>query len=193
MRFLFTIALAMILAACGSNPVTLNYGDKENPNRVTSVTGLKSHDAANTITYGAYTDAQIKRPQKAVCSLKAATGKELKIDGLSEFTCWAPETDQMAKPVQAEGELMQAARAGRELVGGTVKDVTPALAIGAALSDRKDARAAATEQSQIAADTERARDAAQAAQAGELIEALREKPQFFVLPAGAAPVATPTE
>jgi len=172
MRTLFLIAVAMILAACGSKPVTLTFDDKENPSRVTAVSGLKSHDAANALNYGAYTNAQVKKPQKAVCSLKARDGQTLNITGLAEFTCWAPEADTMAKPVQAEGELMQTARAIREGIGGTAKDITPALAVGAALSDRKDARTAATEQARIQAESDRAREAAQAAQLQRFTDAL---------------------
>ena len=155
MRFIITLTLAALLAACGSNPVTLTYGDKENPQRVTAVTGLKSHDAANVIGYGAYTDAQVKKPQKAVCSLKARDGQVLNITGLSEFTCWAPETDTMTAPKQAEGELMQAARAFREGVGGTIKDVTPLAGAALLVSDRKDARQVGLQQSQIDAETTR--------------------------------------
>lgn len=190
MRFIITLILAALLAACGSNPVTLTYGDEKNPNRVTAVTGLKSHDAANVIGYGAYTDAQVKKPQKAVCSLKARDGQTLNITGLAEFTCWAPETDTMAGPKQAEGELMQAARAFREGVGGTLKDATPVLLGGMALSDRKSARASAERIAETEAETERARDSAQAAQTGALVEALREKPQV-IFAAPFAPAAEP--
>ncbi len=192
MRFVITLVLVAILAACTSNPVTLTYGDEKNPNRVTSVTGLKSHDAANTITYGAYTDAQIKKPQKAVCSLKAAAGKELKIDGLSEFTCWAPETEKTAGPVQAEGELMQAARAFREGVGGTIQDATPALLGAAALSDRKDSRRSAERIAATEAETSRARDASQATQNAAYLAAIEAANQRAAAAAAAAEAPAPT-
>lgn len=187
MRLIITILLAGLLAACSTASTTVTFGDKENPNRVTSVSGLKSHDAANVMGYSAYTDAQIKKPQKAVCSLKAVQGQTLNITGLAEFTCWAPEEDRMARPVQAEGEAMQAARAIREGIGGTIKDATPVLLGGMALSDRKSAREAATEQANIAAETERARDQAQADQNASLIQGLKEKPQvIFATPLPAA-------
>jgi hypothetical protein len=187
MRTIITLTLAALLTACGSTATTLHYGDEKNPNRVTSVTGLKSHDAANTITYGAYTESQIKKPQKAVCSLKARDGQTLNITGLAEFTCWAPETDQTARPVQAEGEAMQIARAVREGVGGTIKDATPALLGAAALEASKDGNRRSVEQAQISAETERARDAAGAASQSQLVEALREKPQVIF----AAPLPVP--
>lgn len=153
---LFLASLAALLFTACAGQATVRFDDPKDPARVTSVSGLKSHDAANVMTYGAYTDAKVKKPQRAVCSLKAQDGKELKIEGLSEFTCWAPDApgDTVARPVQAEGELMQAARAVREGVGGTVKDVTPALAIGAAVKDRQDARAAATRQAEIQANSD---------------------------------------
>lgn len=174
-RTITTLALAVILAACSSTPVTLNYGDEKNPNRVTSVTGLKSHDAANVITYAGYTNAQVKKPQKAVCSLKAASGKELKIDGLSEFTCWAPETDQMARPVQADGELMQAAKAGREFIGGTLKDAAPAAAAVILAKDRKDARQAGLQQAQIEAETTRQQNNLQHSTQTRMMDILESK------------------
>lgn len=187
MRIFITILLVGLLAACSSKPVTLTFGDKENPNRVTAVSGLKSHDAANVMGYSSYTDAQVKKPQKAVCSLKAAAGKELKIDGLSEFTCWAPETDQMARPVQAEGELMQAARAFREGVGGTIKDATPVLLGAAALEANKDNNKQSTRRAEIDAETERSRNEAQAEQNASLIQGLKEKPQVIFATPHVAP------
>jgi hypothetical protein len=192
MRSIITLVLVAILAACGSSTATLNYGDEKNPNRVTSVTGLKSHDAANTITYGAYTDAQVKKPQKAVCSLKARDGQTLNITGLAEFTCWAPETERTAGPVQAEGEAMQAARAIREGLGGTIKDATPALLGAAALSDRKDARRSAERIATTEAETERARDASQAAKEAAYLAAIEAANQRAAAAAAEpAPPASP--
>lgn len=175
MRIFITILLVGLLAACGSTPVTLTYGDKENPNRVTAVTGLKSHDAANVMGYSSYTDAQVKKPQKAVCSLKARDGQTLNITGLAEFTCWAPEADTMAKPVQAEGELMQAARAFREGVGGTIKDVTPLAGAALLVNDRKDARQVGLQQSQIDAETTRQQNNLQHSTTTQMMNILESK------------------
>ena len=193
MRFIIPLALAALLSAC-SSPVTLTYGDKENPNRVTAVTGLNSHDAANAMSYSSYTDAQVKKPQKAVCSLKARDGQTLNITGLAELTCWAPETDQMGKPVQAEGELMQAARAFREGVGGTIKDATPVLLGAAALEANKDNNKQSTRRAEIDAETERSRNEAQAEQNASLIQGLKEKPQvIFATPHVAPTTPAPAE
>lgn len=189
MRIIITLALAALLAACGS-PTKLHFGDKENPSRITSVEGLESHDAANVLTNKDYIDGKVKAPQKAIVSMKAHPGQTIEIKA-AEFTVWQPTGPQ--DDIRPAPQAKSTTERNLDAAGTFVQKVTPALAIGAALSDRKDARAAATEQSRIEAETERARDAAQAAQAGELIDALREKPQFFVLPAGAAPVATPTE
>jgi hypothetical protein len=176
MRFLrpiFALVLVAILAACGSSPVTLTYGDEKNPSRVTAVTGLKSHDAANVITYAGYTDAQVKKPQKAVCSLKAVPGQV--ISGLGEFTCWAHETDQMARPVQADGELMQAAKAFREGVGGTLKDAAPVAAAVILAGDRKDARQVGLQQSQIEAETVRQQNNLQHSTQTQMMNILESK------------------
>ena len=194
MRFIITLVLASILAACGSAPVSLTFGDEKNPQRVTAVSGLKSHDAANVLGYTAYTDAQIKKPQKAVCSLKARDGQTLNITGLAEFTCWAPETDQMARPVQADGEAMQAAKAFREAVGGTVKDATPVLLGGMALSDRKSARASAERIASTEAETQRQAIAAQQAQNAALAGLVQSSQQQAIdaaREAGAASAAVP--
>lgn len=171
-RTLILGLVAALLAACTSAPVSLTFGDAKNPERVTAVTGLKSHDAANVMGYAAYTGAQVKKPQKAVCSLKAAAGQTLNISGLAEFTCWAPETDTMARPVQADGELMQAAKALREGIGGTLKDATPVILGGMALSDRKSARSSAERVAAEENETERARLAAQTAQTDRLLGAV---------------------
>lgn len=182
MRFIITLALAALLAACGTT-ASLNPQTGE-------IKGLDSHDVANIVTNRDYVNAKVNAPQKAIVSLKAHPGQQITINA-AEFTVWQPTSpaDDIKAPAQAKSAFERNTAA----VGALVRDVTPALAIGAALSDRKDARAAATEQSRIEAETERARDAAQAQQTGELVEALREKPQFFVLPAGAAPAPTPNE
>ena len=188
MKTIFALAFALLLAACNTAPsTTLTFGDEKNPSRVTAVSGLKSHDAANVASYSNYTSAQIKKPQKAVCSLKAVPGQTLNITGLAEFTCWAPEEDTMAKPTQAEGPLMQAARALREGIGGTIKDATPALAVGAAYSDRKNARESAERIAAEENETERARLDAQAQQTGQLLQAIEAANER------AAAVAEPTE
>jgi len=176
MKRIFAIILAALaLTACGSNPVTLNYGDKENPSRVTSVTGLKSHDAANVMNYGKYTDAKVNKPQRASCSMKAAKGQVLSITGLDEFTCWLPDNDQTEAPEQADSEAMQAAKAFREGVGGTIRDVTPAIAIREAVSDRKDARKTSLEQSRIEAETTRQSNNLDANYQQGVLELLRDK------------------
>lgn len=194
MRFIINLALAAMLAACGGKPVKLEFGDKADPSRITAVSGLKSHDAANVLTHKDYVEGKVKQPQKALVSFKAHPGQQITINA-AEFTVWQPSRgdDQIEQAEQAEGELMQSARAGREFVGGTIKDATPALLGAAALEASKNSNKQATRRAEIQADTERARDASHAAQTGELIEALREKPQFFVLPAGAAPAPTPSE
>lgn len=173
MRSIIALVLVALLTACGSNPVTLNYGDEKNPSRVTSVTGLKSHDAANVMTYGTYIDGQVKKPQKAVCSLKAVPGQV--ISGLGEFTCWAHEEDKTAKPTQADGDLMQAAKAVREAVGGTIKDATPAIVVREAVADRKDARQAGLEQTRIENETIRQSNNLDANYQQGVLELLRDK------------------
>lgn len=149
MRSFFAILLAFALTACGST-VQLSFDDKDNPNRVTSVTGLESHDAANVITNRDYIDGKVKAPQKAIVSMKAHPGQQITINA-AEFTVWQPSgpQDDIKAPAQAKSAFERNTAA----IGGLVKDVTPAMAVGAALSDRKDARASAIRQSEIQADT----------------------------------------
>jgi hypothetical protein len=57
---------------------------------------------------------------------------------------------------------------------------------GAALSDRNNTRRSNELIAEMDNEAERAQADAQAVQTSELVDALREKPQFFVLPAGSA-------
>lgn len=170
MKRLFIILAALALAACGS-PTKVHFGDKDNPSRITSVEGLESHDAANVMSYAAYADTQVKKPQRAVCSFKAAAGKELKFEGLSEFTCWAPDTDTTAKPTQAKSTFERNADA----TGRVIEKATPLGAAALLVGDRKDARQAGLEATRIEAETIRQGNNLDAAYRQGVLDLLRDK------------------
>ena len=131
MRLIITILLAGLLAACGST-TKLNFGDKENPSRVTSVEGLESHDAANVMTNKDYIDGKTKAPQKALVSFKAHPGQQITINA-AEFTVWQPTSpaDDIRPAPQAKSTFERNTAA----VGGLLKDATPIVLGGMALSE----------------------------------------------------------
>lgn len=190
MRFIIILALSIILAACGTR-ASLNTQTGE-------IKGLESHDVANIVTNRDYVNAKVTAPQKAIVSMKAHPGQQITINA-AEFTVWQPTSpaDDIKAPAQAKSTFERNTAA----VGGLLKDATPIVLGGMALSDRKDARASAERIAESEAETERARDAAQAEQNASLIQGLKEKPQVIFAtphaapttpaPAEPAPVATP--
>ena len=188
---LLILAAAATLAACSTSPVTLNYADKENPARVTSISGLKSHDAANVANFGTYAHAKATEKQKESCSFEALDGKEMSFSGVKKITCYqgSNSEDGVGRPTQAQSEFVQ----NLDAAGRFVQKATP-LGLGAmALSDRNNQRSSNERINEritdANAETVRRENDLNAAQTGALIDALKEKPSFFVLPAG----ATPTE
>lgn len=160
------LACTLAVAGCGTTSnATLTFGDKENPTRVTSVSGLESQDVANVANYGAYTNTVATKSQKKVCEIKAKDGQTISMSGVDSISCYAPEPDAIAKPVQAEGKAMQMARAIREGVGGTIKDSTPVLLGGIALADRNSQRASTERLAETQADVDKSEIAADAAEA----------------------------
>ena len=93
-------AIFLMLALVGCKSVTLHYGDKENPQRVTSVTGLDSSDAARVMNTSSYHSALKNIPQKAIVTIKGVPGQNVTISNRAEFTVWAPSTsaDYVAPP-----------------------------------------------------------------------------------------------
>jgi hypothetical protein len=125
MRTLIALILTAFLAACVTNDgVTVKYEDKNDPGRVTSMSGLKSRDAANVANQSNYYNAKIKAPQKAIVSIKAHEGESITLSGVKEFTVWAPSTDddKLAQPTLAPTEFAENVRA----LGSAVKDVASA-------------------------------------------------------------------
>ena len=96
----FITAIFLMLALVGCKSVTRHYGDKENPHRVTSVTGLDSSDAARVMNTSSYHSALKNMPQKAIVTIKGVPGQNVTISNLAEFTVWAPATsaDYVAPP-----------------------------------------------------------------------------------------------
>jgi hypothetical protein len=169
------IATTLALAGCNTT-ASLNTQTGE-------IKGLDSHDVANIVTNRDYVDGKIKAPQKALVSFKANPGQAITINA-AEFTVWQPTgpQDDIKAPPQAKSAFERNTKA----LGGLIKDATPALAIGAALSDRNNTRRSNELIAEMDNEAERAQADAQAVQTSELVDALREKPQFFVLPAGSA-------
>jgi hypothetical protein len=184
---LAAIGLALTLAACKSSTVTLNYADKENPTRVTSISGLKSHDAANVANFGTYANAKAVEKQKEACSIEAQPTGTIELKGIKQFTCYSggPSDDGLAKPTQARSEFVE----NMDATGRLIQKATPVVLGGMALSDRNSQRDSNERIAEINAQTEREENASDAAQTSALVEALAEKPPFFVLPPGATPVA----
>jgi len=176
MRLIITLMLASLLAAC-STTASLNSQTGE-------IKGLDSHDVANIVTNRDYVDGKIKAPQKALVSMKAHPGQQITINA-AEFTVWQPTgpQDDIKAPPQAKSAFERNVKA----VGGLIKDATPVVLGGMALSDRNNSRESAERIAEINAETERQENNTDAAQTGALVEALTEKPAFFVLPAGATP------
>lgn len=176
MRIFITILLVGLLAAC-STTASLNTQTGE-------IKGLESHDVANIVTNRDYVNAKVNTPQKAIVSMKAHPGQQITINA-AEFTVWQPTSpaDDIKAPAQAKSTFERNTAA----VGGLIKDATPVVLGGMALSDRKDARASAERIADSEAETERARDAAQAEQNAALIQGLKEKPQVIFATQHAAP------
>lgn len=176
-RFLSLILAAAVVvsvAACGSQPVSLTFGDKENPNRVTAVTGLESHDAANVVNYGSYTGAKATEKDKTVCAFEAIDGQTMEFKGVKTIKCNAVDTsDRVAGPVQAKSAFVNNAAA----VGGLIEKATPALLGGVALSDRRDARASAERTAAINAETQRQAIKAQGERDAAQLAALQQSQQ----------------
>lgn len=110
MRTLIALMLTAFLAACETNSgVTVKFEDAKDPNRVTSMTGLKSRDAANVANQSNYYQAKVKAPQKAIVSIKAHEGQSITLSGVKEFTVWAPSTedDKLATPQLAPTEFAE--------------------------------------------------------------------------------------
>ena len=151
MRFIITLALAALLAACGSS-TELQFNDKQDPTRITGVKGLDSHDAANVLTNRDYIDGKVKPPQKAIVSIKAHPGQTIEIKA-AEFTVWQPSgpQDDIRPAPQARSTFERNTAA----VGGLIKDATPLAGAALLVSDRKDARQVGLQQSQIDAETTR--------------------------------------
>lgn len=131
-RIVLAIAAALVLSACasGGNAV-LKYEDPENPQRVTSVSGLKSRDAANSANNAAYYDSKVRAPQKAIVSIKAHEGQSITLSGVKEFTVWAPSTqdDRVAAPTLAPTEFSENLRAAGAFVRDVGSVATPIVGI----------------------------------------------------------------
>lgn len=184
----FAAVAAMAIAGCSTtSTVTLNYADKENPGRVTSITGLKSHDAANVANFGTYANAKADEKQKEACSIEALDNQTIEMKGVKKFTCYQGSNgdEGVAKPTQARSEIVE----NMDATGRLIKSATP-LGLGfIALDDRNNQRESNERIAEINAQTQREENAADAAQTSALLEAVTEKPPFFVLPPGATAVS----
>lgn len=132
MRTLIAIALTAFLAACETNDgVTVKFDDKTDPNRVTSMTGLKSRDAANVANQSNYYNAQVKKPQKAIVSMKAHEGQSIVLSGVKEFTVWAPSTedDKLAQPTLAPTEFAENVTALGNATSKVINSATPVVGV----------------------------------------------------------------
>lgn len=180
--------MAVFLAACGSNPVSLSFGDKENPNRVTAVTGLESHDAANVVNYGAYTNSKATEKPKEVCAFEAIDGQTMTFSGVKKISCNAVDTsDRVAQPVQARSNFER----NMDATGKLVERATPAVLGGIALADRRDARNSAERTAAINAETQRQAIKAQSDRDAAQLAALQQAQQQALDAAAAAPEPEP--
>ena len=178
--------LAFALAACSSSPVSLTFGDKENPNRVTAVTGLDSHDAANVVNYGSYTTGKATEKPKEVCAFEAIEGQTMSFSGVKKISCNAVDTsDRLAGPVQAKSAFERNAAA----VGDLIEKATPAIAIGAAVDNQKSARKSSERTAAINAETQRQAIKAQADRDAAQLAALQQAQQQALDAAAAAEAA----
>jgi len=132
MRTLIALMLTAFLAACGTDGgVTVKFEDAKDPNRVTSMTGLKSRDAANVANQSNYYSAQVKKPQKAIVSIKAHEGQSITFSGVKEFTVWAPSTedDKLATPQLAPTEFAENVTALGNATSKVIGAATPVVGI----------------------------------------------------------------
>lgn len=151
MRFIITLALAALLAACGSS-TELQFNDKNDPGRITGIKGMESHDAANVLTNRDYIDGKVKAPQKAIVSIKAHPGQTIEIKA-AEFTVWQPSgpQDDIRPAPQAKSTFER----NLDATGRLIEKSTPLAAAALLVGDRKDARQVGLQQSQIDAETTR--------------------------------------
>ena len=173
MKSIVSILSALALSACGST-ASLNTKTGE-------VSGLESHDVANIITNKDYVDAQVKKPQKALVSMKAHPGQQITINA-AEFTVWQPSgpQDEIAKPTQAKSTFVQ----NTEAIGGLVQKSTP---LGLGLI----ARDVAITTSNNNLESQRIESAERTATTQSAIEAAGKVvfPPVYTVPMGSAPVA----
>lgn len=132
-KLLLALALPMILAACTETGggVTVKFEDAKDPNRITSMTGLKSRDAANVANQANYYQAQVKAPQKAIVSIKAHEGQSITLSGVKEFTVWAPSTEEgkLATPQLAPTEFAENITALGNATSKVIGSATPVVGI----------------------------------------------------------------
>lgn len=132
MRTLIALMLTAFLAACETNSgVTVKFEDAKDPNRVTSMTGLKSRDAANVANQSNYYQAKVKAPQKAIVSIKAHEGQSITLSGVKEFTVWAPSTedDKLATPQLAPTEFAENITALGNATSKVINAATPVVGV----------------------------------------------------------------
>ncbi|MDO9252642.1 MAG: hypothetical protein Q7U48_13965 [Hydrogenophaga sp.] len=175
------LAAVLTLGACAS-PRTATLKDGE-------ITHITSAEAVTLAKQGIRKDkvADVQKNAKPMVRMEAHAGQPITINA-KVFEVYVPQDLNvlLAETPDAVSENVQMAdKAVRFL-----ERVAVPLGLGAmALNDRNNQRASNERINETNAQTEREQNAASADQTSAFVEALTEKPAFFVLPAGATAVA----
>lgn len=177
---LAVIVASALLAACASpRTATLTNGSITNITSAEATTLAKQSNRTQRAN-----DVMDKAPP--IFQMKAIPGQKIEISGVESITVNVPIDQKlmMADDADVTSENVQmfdrAVRFGEKVVA-------PVAAAKLLIDDRKDARASSERITQINAETQRQENNTAAAQTSALLEAVTEKPPFYVLPAGATP------
>ncbi len=176
---LIAVAMAMVLAACASpRTATIEDGKVTNITSAEAVTLVKQDTRRQKV-------ADVQTNQKPILKLTAHADKPIQIDAAS-LEVYVPIDPNvlLAEQPDSVSENVQMVREAR----GAAREVLVPVALGKFAADvakRKSDNAKIV--SLDANATRRAESAAQAGLVSDLVEAATEKPDYFLLPAGAVP------
>lgn len=183
MKRIIIIAAALALAACASpRTASIEDGKVSNITSAEAVTLMKQDVRRQKVE-------SIQKNAQPLLKITAKPGEVMTFGGVASIEVHAPLDirELLAEQPDAVSENVQVLREWR----GIARETAVPLGIaGMAPSDRKSARESAERIAETEAETERARDAAQAAQTGDLVDALREKPSIVTVPAGSTVLPT---
>lgn len=179
---LIAVAMAMFLAACASpRTATIEDGKIKNITSAEATTLAKADIRQKKV-------ADVQKNAKPLLRLEAHAGQAITINA-KVFEVNAPQDIRELLAEQAS-EVSENVQVLDRVVRAGERVVVPLAAVGFAadVAKRRSDNAKAVSLDYNA--TRRAEVGANADAVGSLVDALAEKPDYFVLPAGATPVAT---